>query len=100
VLRIIFGPKKEVTGRWRKSNNEELHNWYTLPVIGVIKCRRIRWARQVACVGLESFVTPPPRFPVYKLKEYNTQNTILTNVLYGCESWSLALREEHKIEGV
>jgi hypothetical protein len=27
VLRRIFGPKRdEVTGEWRKLNNEELHN--------------------------------------------------------------------------
>jgi hypothetical protein len=32
VLKRIFGPKgEEVTEGWRKLNNEELHNWYSLP---------------------------------------------------------------------
>jgi hypothetical protein len=32
VLRRIFGPKgDEVTGRWRKLHNEELHNLYSSP---------------------------------------------------------------------
>jgi hypothetical protein len=31
VLRRIFGPKRdEVTGDWRKLNNEELHNLYEM----------------------------------------------------------------------
>jgi hypothetical protein len=35
----IFGPKRdEVTGGWRKLNNEELHNLYSLPsIIRIIK---------------------------------------------------------------
>jgi hypothetical protein len=34
VLRKIFGPKREeVTGSWRKSHDEELHNLYSLPNI-------------------------------------------------------------------
>jgi hypothetical protein len=34
VLRRIFGPKRdEVTGGWRKLNNEELQNLYTSPSI-------------------------------------------------------------------
>jgi hypothetical protein len=34
VLRKIFGPKRnEVTGRWRKLHNEELHNLYSSPSI-------------------------------------------------------------------
>jgi hypothetical protein len=44
VLRIIFGPKRdEVTGEWRKQQNEELnflcssHN-----IVRVIKSRRVR----------------------------------------------------------
>jgi hypothetical protein len=41
VLRRIFGPKKdEVTGRWRKLHNEELHNLYSSPsIIRMIKSR-------------------------------------------------------------
>jgi hypothetical protein len=34
VLRRIFGPKRdEVTGEWRKLNNEELHILYSSPSI-------------------------------------------------------------------
>jgi hypothetical protein len=53
VLRRIFGPKrKEVAGSWRKLHNVELHNLYTSPnIIRVIKSRRVRWVRYVACVG-------------------------------------------------
>jgi hypothetical protein len=53
VLRRIFGSKRdEVTGGWRKLNNEELHGLYYSPnVITMIKSRRIRWAGHVACMG-------------------------------------------------
>jgi hypothetical protein len=38
VLRRIFGPKRdEVTGDWRKLQNEELHNLYSSPNINQIK---------------------------------------------------------------
>jgi hypothetical protein len=52
VLRI-FGPKRdEVIGGWRKLHNEELHNLYSSPtVITIIKSKRMRWTRHVACVG-------------------------------------------------
>jgi hypothetical protein len=34
VLRRIFGPRRdEVTGDWRKLQNEELHNFYSSPNI-------------------------------------------------------------------
>jgi hypothetical protein len=34
VLRRIFGPKRDqVTGRWRKLHNEELHDLYSSPSI-------------------------------------------------------------------
>jgi hypothetical protein len=50
VLRRIFGPKRdEVTGKWRKLHNEELHNLYSLPnIVRVINSRRMRWAGHVA----------------------------------------------------
>jgi hypothetical protein len=43
VLRRIFGPKMdEVTGEWRKLNNEELHALYSpLNIVRVIKSRRM-----------------------------------------------------------
>jgi hypothetical protein len=46
MLRRIFGPKRdEVTGGWRKLNNEELRNLCCSPDIIRIKLRRMRWAR-------------------------------------------------------
>jgi hypothetical protein len=53
VLRRIFGPKRdEVTGGWRKLQNEELHGLYSSPsIVRVIKARRMRWARHVATRG-------------------------------------------------
>jgi hypothetical protein len=53
VLRRMFGSKRdEVTGGWRKPHNEELHGLYSSPsIVSVIKTRRMRWARHVACMG-------------------------------------------------
>jgi hypothetical protein len=50
VLRRLFGPKRdEVTGKWRKLHNEELHNLYLFPVIiRQIKSTRMGWAGHVA----------------------------------------------------
>jgi hypothetical protein len=49
----MFGPKRdEVTGRWRKLHNEEVHNLYSSPsIIRMIKLRRMRWAGHVARMG-------------------------------------------------
>jgi hypothetical protein len=42
VLRRIFGPKRdEVTGKWRKLLNEELHDFYSSPsIIRIMKYGR------------------------------------------------------------
>jgi len=55
VLRRIFGPRKdEVTGEWRRLNNEELNGLYSSPSIArVIKSSRMRWAGHVAHMGEE-----------------------------------------------
>jgi hypothetical protein len=43
VLRRIFESKRdEVTGSWRKLCNEELHNLYYSPSIGMIMSRWMR----------------------------------------------------------
>ena len=53
VLSGILGSKRdEVTGEWRKLNNEELRDLYCLRnVVRVIKSRRMRWAEHVARMG-------------------------------------------------
>jgi hypothetical protein len=48
----VFGPKRdEVTGEWRKLHNEELKDLYSLPIVRVVKSRRLRWAGHVAHMG-------------------------------------------------
>jgi hypothetical protein len=49
---------------------------------------------RVAIFGSESFVFSPVVQNV-KVKIYKT--IILPVVLYGCETWSLTLREEHRL---
>jgi hypothetical protein len=53
LFRRILGPKRdEVTGEWRKPQNEDLNNLYSLPnIVRVIKSRRMRWVGNVARMG-------------------------------------------------
>jgi hypothetical protein len=52
VLRRIFGPKRdELTGEWRRLQNEELYELYSPNIMRVIKPRRMRWAGHVARMG-------------------------------------------------
>jgi hypothetical protein len=52
VLRMIFGPKREEDGSWRKLHNDEPHGLHCSPnIVRVIKSRRMRWARHVARMG-------------------------------------------------
>ena len=50
LLRRIFGSKREeVSGAWRKLNNEEFNDLYCSPnIVRVIRSRRMRWAGHVA----------------------------------------------------
>jgi hypothetical protein len=49
VLRRTRVPKRgEIKGGWRKLNNEELHNLYSLPSLSeMIKSWRMQWAGHV-----------------------------------------------------
>jgi hypothetical protein len=66
VLRRIFGPKRdEVTGEWRKLQNEELNNFYSSPdIIRQVKSRRMRWAGHVARMGEERKVYKEGKRPL------------------------------------
>jgi hypothetical protein len=57
VLRRLFGPKRgEVTGKWRKLQNE-INNLCSSPdIIRQIKSRRMRWAGHAARLGDEKNV--------------------------------------------
>jgi hypothetical protein len=52
LLRRIFGPKRdEVTGEWRKLDNEDINDLYCSPnIVQVFISRRMRWAGDVACM--------------------------------------------------
>jgi len=52
LTRILEPTKSEVTGEWRRLHNEELNDLYSSPsIIWVVKLRRMRWTRHVACMG-------------------------------------------------
>jgi hypothetical protein len=52
VLRMIFGPKREEDGSWRKLHNDELHSLCSSPnIVRVITSRSMRWAGHVARMG-------------------------------------------------
>ena len=49
ILRLIFGPKRDENGEWRRLHNEELNSLYRSPnIVRVIKSRRFRLARRVS----------------------------------------------------
>jgi hypothetical protein len=53
VLRRLFGFWREIVTRgWRNLHYEELHNFHSsTKIIRMTKLWRMRWARQVACMG-------------------------------------------------
>jgi hypothetical protein len=52
VLRMIFEPKRDEDGAWRKLHNDELHDLHSSRnIVRVIKSRRMRWAGHVARMG-------------------------------------------------
>jgi hypothetical protein len=53
VLRKISGSERdEVSGDWRRSHNEGLHELYSSPnFVGVIESRRVEWVGQLAPLG-------------------------------------------------
>jgi hypothetical protein len=55
MLRRLFGLKRdEVTGKWRKSHNEELNGLHSLPnIVRVVRSRRKRCAWHMARMGEE-----------------------------------------------
>jgi hypothetical protein len=125
VLRKIFGPRREeVKGSWRKLHNEELHKLHSSRnVIRVIKSKKIRWAKQVAritgdkciknlvgkpkgkrpfgqrrCTLEDNIIMFSSRLLSKKLKTITYKTIILPVVLYGCETWSLTIKEERRFK--
>ena len=71
-----FGPKKDdVTGEWKKLHNGELGN--------------------VCYHSVQNLLSSSLLLKNLKIKMYRT--IILPVVLYGCETWSLTLREERRL---
>jgi hypothetical protein len=52
VLTMIFEPKREEDGSWRKLHNDELHSLYaSANIVRAIKSSRMRCTGHVACMG-------------------------------------------------
>jgi hypothetical protein len=50
---LIFGPKMEEDGSWRKLHNDELYSLYSsLNIVRVIESRKMRWAGHVERMGV------------------------------------------------
>jgi hypothetical protein len=57
VLRKMFGPKREVTGDWRKLLIDKLHDLYSSSnKIRMIMSRRKRWVGHVARMGRRGII--------------------------------------------
>ncbi|KAJ4434214.1 hypothetical protein ANN_22762 [Periplaneta americana] len=102
VHRKIYGAKRdEVTGEWRKLHNAELHALYSSPdIIRNIKSRRLRWAGHVARIVTRDNGVMLVTHPGYRFQRSDIRTitqVILPVVLYGCETWTLTLREEQRL---
>jgi hypothetical protein len=54
VLGSVFGPKRnDLTGEWRKLQNDKLYDLYSPNIVRVIKSRRMRWVWHVASMGIK-----------------------------------------------
>jgi hypothetical protein len=51
LLGKIFGHRDEVTGEWRKLQNEELNDHYLPSIVRVIRSRRMSWSGHVRMGG-------------------------------------------------
>ena len=96
VLRRIFGCKRdEVVGEWRKLHNEELNDLHSLPIIRVIKSRRLKWAEHVALVGerrgaYRVLVGKPERKSQLRRHKHRWEDNIkmdLKKVVWECLEW-------------
>jgi predicted GH43/DUF377 family glycosyl hydrolase len=89
MLRRIFGPKKdEVTGDWRKLNNEEFHNLYSSPnIIIMIRLRMMKWIGHRILVGKRPLGRPRRRWDD-------------RDIGWGCMDWIDLSQDRDHLEGV